>query len=43
MKRRYIVSPEAGFDLVKIWRHLRQNATVDMADRVESVIREKIA
>jgi len=42
MKRRYILSPEAGFDLVRIWRHIGSNTSREMADRVEFVIREKI-
>ncbi|MGA3025437.1 MAG: type II toxin-antitoxin system RelE/ParE family toxin [Bryobacteraceae bacterium] len=43
MRRRYILAPEAALDLVQIWRHIKGNASVEMADRVESVIREKIA
>jgi plasmid stabilization system protein ParE len=41
MKRRYTLSPEAGFDLVNIWRYIASEASREMADRVESVIREK--
>ena len=29
-------------DLVQIWRYIKNNASLEMADRVESVIREKI-
>jgi len=43
MKRRYILSPEAGFDLVRIWRYIGNNASLETADRVESAIRGKIA
>jgi len=41
--RRYVLAPEAAGDLLEIWRYLRDNATVEIADRVETVIREKIA
>ena len=43
MSVRYVLAPEAALDLVQIWRHIKKNAPVDMADRVEAVIREKIA
>ncbi len=42
MRRRYVLAPEAALDLVQIWRYIRLNASPPMADRVESVIREKI-
>jgi antitoxin ParD1/3/4 len=42
VRRRYILAPEAALDLVQIWRHIENNASFEMADRVESVIREKI-
>jgi toxin ParE1/3/4 len=42
MRRRYALAPEAAFDLVEIWRYIKNNASLEMADRVESVIREKI-
>src|ERR1017187_4413684 len=42
MKRRYVLAPEAALDLVQIWRYIKNNASLGMADRVESVIREKI-
>ena len=42
MKRRYVLAPEAAADLVEIWRYIAKNANLQMADRVESVIREKI-
>ena len=35
-------SPEAALDLIKIWRYVTTNASLEMADRVESAIREKI-
>jgi plasmid stabilization system protein ParE len=42
MSRRYVLAPEAAHDLVQIWRYIKKNASNEMADRVESVIREKI-
>src|SRR5271157_1964499 len=42
MKRRYILAPEAALDLVRIWRYINKKVGRDMADRVESVIRERI-
>ena len=43
MRRRYVLAPEAALDLVDIWRYIKQKVTVEIADRVESVIRGKIA
>ncbi len=43
MITRYFLAPEAALDLVRIWRYVKNNASLDMADRAESVIREKIA
>lgn len=42
MTRRYILALEAALNLVQIWRHINQRASREMADRVESVIRDKI-
>ena len=42
MRGRYVLAPEAALDLVQIWRYIKKNASREMADRVESVIREKI-
>ncbi len=42
MKARYILAPEAALDLVQIWRYIKKNAGLGTAERVESVIREKI-
>ena len=41
MKPRYILSPEAASDLFEIWQYVRDQSSVETADRVESVIREK--
>lgn len=42
MMRRYVLAPEATLDLVQIWRYIKRNSSLEMADRVESVIREKM-
>jgi antitoxin ParD1/3/4/toxin ParE1/3/4 len=42
MNRRYVFAPEAALDPFQIWRYIKKQSTVEMADRVESVIREKI-
>ena len=42
MKPRYILAPEAAQDLVEIWSYLKQQASLAMAEHVESVIRERI-
>jgi plasmid stabilization system protein ParE len=39
---RFVLAPEAALDLVKIWRYIKKKVSVEMADRVEAVIREKI-
>ena len=43
MKRRYVFSPQAAQDLVEIWRYLRVEASEQTANRVESVILERVA
>jgi plasmid stabilization system protein ParE len=40
---RYVLAPEAALDLVQIWRYLKKESSVAVADRVESVIRDRIA
>ncbi len=42
MRARYIFAPEAALDLVQIWRHIKKQTGLPMADRVEAVIRDKI-
>ena len=42
MRARYVLAPEAAVDLVQIWRYIRKQSSVVMADRVESVIRDRI-
>ena len=42
MKSRYILSPEALDEIASIWRYIQSQSSIEMADRVESVIRERI-
>ena len=42
MKRRYVLAPQAALDLLEIWRYIKKHGGVEMAERVESVIRDKI-
>jgi plasmid stabilization system protein ParE len=42
VKARYLLAPEAALDLVQIWRYIKIRSSVETANRVESVIREKI-
>jgi len=43
MKSRYVLSPEAAEDLASIWQYINTQSSVEMADRVESVVRERFA
>ena len=43
MRVRYLLAPEAAIDLVQIWRYIKKQSSVEMADRVESVIRDRTA
>jgi len=42
MSVRYVLAPEAAIDLIQIWRYTKKQTSVAVADRVESVIRERI-
>lgn len=42
MTARYVLAPEAVSDLVEIWRYIKEKSSTAIADRVESVIRERI-
>jgi len=42
MDPRYVLAPQAALDLVEIWRYIKEQASVAIADRVESTIRERI-
>ena len=38
----YVLAPEAARDLAEIWRYIKKKSSIEMAERVESVIRDKI-
>jgi antitoxin ParD1/3/4/toxin ParE1/3/4 len=40
---RYTLAPAAAYDLVDIWRFIKNQSSPETADRVERVIRDKIA
>jgi toxin ParE1/3/4 len=42
MSVRYVLAPEAALDLVQIWRYIKKQSSVAVADRVESAIRDRI-
>jgi len=42
MSGRYVLAPEAALDIVKIWRYIESQSSAETANRVESVIRDKI-
>ena len=39
---RYVIAPEAARDLIQIWRYIKEQSSVEMANRIESAIRDKI-
>lgn len=43
MGARYTLAPQAALDLFEIWRYIKEQASVTIADRVESAIRERMA
>jgi plasmid stabilization system protein ParE len=43
MSSRYILAPQAAHDLVEIWIYIKSHSGEATADRVESVIRDRIA
>jgi plasmid stabilization system protein ParE len=43
MTARYVLAPQAAFDLFEIWDYIKEQTSVVAADRVESAIREKMA
>ncbi|HMD08982.1 MAG TPA: type II toxin-antitoxin system RelE/ParE family toxin [Candidatus Acidoferrum sp.] len=43
MNRRYVLAPEAALDLVQIWRYIKEEGSLEIADHVESVILDKVA
>jgi toxin ParE1/3/4 len=42
MKSRYVLAPEAARDLVGIWRYIKKQSSLEMAERVEAVILDRI-
>jgi plasmid stabilization system protein ParE len=42
MTPRYILAPVAAQDLVRIWRYIKKHTSIEMAERVERVILDKI-
>jgi hypothetical protein len=32
MSGRYVLAPEAAFDLVEIWRYIKKQGSIDIAD-----------
>ena len=42
MSVRYVLAPEAALDLVQIWHYIGKQSSSQVADRVESAIRDKI-
>ena len=42
MRARYVLAPQAALDLFQIWRYIKKQSGVEMADRVEMVIRSRI-
>jgi antitoxin ParD1/3/4/toxin ParE1/3/4 len=42
MSVRYVLAPQAALDLVEIWRYIKEQTSLTIADRVEAAIREKL-
>lgn len=42
MSVRYVLAPAAALDLIEIWRYIGAQSSLQMADRVESAILDKI-
>ena len=43
MSVRYVLAPQAAMDLVEIWRYIKEQSSLVIADRVETAIREKFS
>jgi plasmid stabilization system protein ParE len=43
MTVRYVLAPQAAIDLIEIWRYIKEQSSLTIADRVETAIREKFA
>jgi hypothetical protein len=42
MSVRFVLVPQAALDLVEIWRCIKEQTSLTIADRAESAIREKM-
>lgn len=42
MNSRYVLAPEAALDLVRIWRYVEKESSIEIADHVESIILDKV-
>src|ERR1700732_1270862 len=42
MSVHYVLAPQAAVDLVEIWRYIKEQTSVAIADRVESAIRDRM-
>ena|SRR6266568_1342812 len=42
MTSRYVLAPEAARDLAGIWRYIKKQSSLERAERVENVIRDRI-
>lgn len=42
MTSRYVLALEAARDVVGIWRYIKKQSSLEMAERVEAVIRDRI-
>jgi len=43
MSGRYVLAPQAALDLFKIWLFVKDQASLEMANRVESAIKERMS
>src|ERR1700682_843216 len=43
MSVRFVLAPQAALDLAEIWRYIKEQTSLTIADRVGSAIREKLA
>lgn len=41
MSPRFVLAPQAAEDLVEIWSYIKEQSSLEVADRVESAIRDK--
>ena len=42
MTARFVLAPQAALDLVGIWRYIKDQSSVNLADRIESTIKQKM-